>query len=240
MPSSLSRAARRRLRGLRMLPLVADLPSRHIWVALWQRCAWRAAGPGWGYWDGVFCALRVVRRASWVAGVRLPRREPRKRPSLQDIANRRIEASLRFPRALPGMRDGGDDAPGGMGALRSRGEDRGGASPTPDRQRERQEPLSPAAQQQNDAAASLTALLAGPSASRRRPTDEDTEPAAKRGARSRLTWSPELHGRFLAAVQHLGVNTAVPKTILQARVGPRARLRGCALAARSACWIHRR
>jgi len=122
------------------------------------------------------------------------------------------------------MRDG-DGAAGGLGALRSRDEDRGGASPTPDRSRERQEPLSPAAQQQNDAAASLTALLAGPSASRRRPADEDAEPVAKRGARTRLTWGPELHGRFLAAVQHLGVNTAVPKTILQARAAPPAQLR---------------
>jgi len=31
----------------------------------------------------------------------------------------------------------------------------------------------------------------------------------------RLVWTPELHHRFMNAVQHLGVNNAVPKTILQ-------------------------
>ena len=34
-------------------------------------------------------------------------------------------------------------------------------------------------------------------------------------ARSRLVWTPELHERFMNAVNHLGVKHAVPKTILQ-------------------------
>ena len=82
--------------------------------------------------------------------------------------------------------------------------------------------MSPAAQQQSEAAASLASLGAatlgaGPGGSRRRPAEDEGEPTASKAARARLNWSPELHGRFLAAVQHLGVNTAVPKTILQVR-----------------------
>ncbi len=33
-------------------------------------------------------------------------------------------------------------------------------------------------------------------------------------SRARLVWSPELHTRFIQAVHVLGVNSAVPKTIL--------------------------
>jgi two-component response regulator (ARR-B family) len=68
---------------------------------------------------------------------------------------------------------------------------------------------------------------------RRRPAPPPEEPAAAGGAgaghggesgegerpsapkRLRLVWSAELHTRFLNAVHHLGVNAAVPKTILQ-------------------------
>ena len=112
--------------------------------------------------------------------------------------------------------------------MRSR--DREGAASPEQRPEERHEPLSPLSRrQEEETAASLTALLAGPSASRRRPAEEDGEAVVK-SARARLNWSHELHGRFLAAVQHLGVNTAVPKTILQARAQPRARVHArCAL-----------
>mmetsp|Transcript_20045 Transcript_20045/g.65322 ORF Transcript_20045/g.65322 Transcript_20045/m.65322 type:complete len:165 (-) Transcript_20045:37-531(-) len=33
--------------------------------------------------------------------------------------------------------------------------------------------------------------------------------------RPRLVWTPQLHSRFVDAVNHLGVETAVPKTIMQ-------------------------
>ena len=33
--------------------------------------------------------------------------------------------------------------------------------------------------------------------------------------RPRLVWTPQLHRRFVDAVQHLGINAAVPKTIMQ-------------------------
>lgn len=38
---------------------------------------------------------------------------------------------------------------------------------------------------------------------------------SKSGKKARLIWTPELHARFLNAVNHLGVKNAVPKTILQ-------------------------
>eukprot|EP00740_Mantoniella_antarctica_P014389 CAMPEP_0181380400 /NCGR_PEP_ID=MMETSP1106-20121128/19529_1 /TAXON_ID=81844 /ORGANISM="Mantoniella antarctica, Strain SL-175" /LENGTH=218 /DNA_ID=CAMNT_0023499437 /DNA_START=468 /DNA_END=1121 /DNA_ORIENTATION=+ len=35
------------------------------------------------------------------------------------------------------------------------------------------------------------------------------------GKKARLVWTPELHMRFMNAVNHLGIKNAVPKTILQ-------------------------
>ena len=55
--------------------------------------------------------------------------------------------------------------------------------------------------------------------------DEAPAPAAaaaeegKEGKRPRLVWSPALHARFVDAVTHLGIKSAVPKTIMQARAG---------------------
>jgi len=37
------------------------------------------------------------------------------------------------------------------------------------------------------------------------------------GKRPRLAWTPQLHKRFVDAVSHLGLKTAVPKTIMQVR-----------------------
>lgn len=42
--------------------------------------------------------------------------------------------------------------------------------------------------------------------------DDDVHRVSKK---PRLVWTPELHARFMQAVQHLGVNHAVPKTILK-------------------------
>lgn len=42
--------------------------------------------------------------------------------------------------------------------------------------------------------------------------DDDVHRISKK---PRLVWTPELHARFMHAVQHLGVNHAVPKTILK-------------------------
>lgn len=39
--------------------------------------------------------------------------------------------------------------------------------------------------------------------------------------KTRLVWTPELHTRFLSAVEQIGLRTAVPRTILQV---PAARL----------------
>jgi hypothetical protein len=36
--------------------------------------------------------------------------------------------------------------------------------------------------------------------------------------KTRLVWTPELHTRFLFAVEQIGLRTAVPRTILQARI----------------------
>lgn len=43
----------------------------------------------------------------------------------------------------------------------------------------------------------------------------DSNGGSKSGKKTRLIWTPELHARFLNAVNHLGVKNAVPKTILQ-------------------------
>lgn len=128
------------------------------------------------------------------------------------------------------MQDGAGEQ-GGSGSLTrgaageavaaARGDEERGSPRRPER-REAELPLSPTARQQSEAAASLAALGAGPSATRRRPAEDDAYVEATKVSRARLNWSPELHGRFLAAVQHLGVNTAVPKTILQARARKRA------------------
>ena len=49
-----------------------------------------------------------------------------------------------------------------------------------------------------------------------REMEDEAKDAADGGrARSRLVWTPELHERFMNAVNHLGVKHAVPKTILQ-------------------------
>jgi len=37
--------------------------------------------------------------------------------------------------------------------------------------------------------------------------------------KTRLVWTPELHKRFLFAVERIGLKVAVPRTILQARAG---------------------
>ena len=54
-------------------------------------------------------------------------------------------------------------------------------------------------------------------ATRNRPDDD--EPAGVSNSRAskkpRLVWTPELHMRFMNAVNHLGIKHAVPKTILQ-------------------------
>jgi len=42
-------------------------------------------------------------------------------------------------------------------------------------------------------------------------SDEEERPMKK----PRLVWTPELHNRFMNAVNHLGIKNAVPKTILQ-------------------------
>jgi SHAQKYF class myb-like DNA-binding protein len=44
---------------------------------------------------------------------------------------------------------------------------------------------------------------------------QQLDDAGRPPKRSRLVWTAELHTRFLNAVHHLGINTAVPKTILQ-------------------------
>ena len=127
------------------------------------------------------------------------------------------------------MQDGAGEQ-GGLGSLTrgSAGEAIAAAredppvSPRRPERREADLPLSPTARQQDEAAASLAALGAGPSATRRRPAEDDAFTEPVKVSRARLNWSPELHGRFLAAVQHLGVNSAVPKTILQARARRRS------------------
>lgn len=43
----------------------------------------------------------------------------------------------------------------------------------------------------------------------------NAEATARTLKRPRLVWTPELHKRFVDAVSHLGVKTAVPKTIMQ-------------------------
>lgn len=45
--------------------------------------------------------------------------------------------------------------------------------------------------------------------------DDDGGGDAAGGKRPRLVWTPQLHRRFVDAVQHLGINAAVPKTIMQ-------------------------
>eukprot|EP00871_Galdieria_phlegrea_P001482 jgi/Galph1/2334/GphlegSOOS_G989.1 len=45
-------------------------------------------------------------------------------------------------------------------------------------------------------------------------TDEQTANKERRSIKKRLVWTPELHDRFLKAVSSVGINNAVPKTIL--------------------------
>ena len=53
-------------------------------------------------------------------------------------------------------------------------------------------------------------------ATRDRPDDEPAGVSASRTSKKpRLVWTPELHMRFMNAVNHLGIMHAVPKTILQ-------------------------
>ena len=56
-------------------------------------------------------------------------------------------------------------------------------------------------------------------ATRDRPDEKIDEPAGVSNSRAskkpRLVWTPELHMRFMNAVNHLGIKHAVPKTILQ-------------------------
>ncbi|KAH7405484.1 hypothetical protein KP509_15G072200 [Ceratopteris richardii] len=47
------------------------------------------------------------------------------------------------------------------------------------------------------------------------PKKPSQDVSARTLKRPRLVWTPELHKRFVDAVTHLGVNTAVPKTIMQ-------------------------
>ena len=42
-----------------------------------------------------------------------------------------------------------------------------------------------------------------------------TSPRGRAAKKPRLVWTPELHMRFMNAVNHLGIKNAVPKTILQ-------------------------
>lgn len=47
-------------------------------------------------------------------------------------------------------------------------------------------------------------------------TDNSVEdPSAKAMKRPRLVWTPQLHKRFVEVVAHLGIKSAVPKTIMQ-------------------------
>ena len=54
-------------------------------------------------------------------------------------------------------------------------------------------------------------------ATRDRPDDEPSSgvSASRASKKPRLVWTPELHMRFMNAVNHLGIKHAVPKTILQ-------------------------
>lgn len=47
--------------------------------------------------------------------------------------------------------------------------------------------------------------------------------------KTRLVWTPELHTRFLFAVEQLGLRTAVPRTILQVRTRITSLPRGSSL-----------
>ncbi|KAG6436776.1 hypothetical protein SASPL_101678 [Salvia splendens] len=48
-----------------------------------------------------------------------------------------------------------------------------------------------------------------------RPADDNNCAAAKTLKRPRLVWTPQLHKRFVDVVAHLGLKSAVPKTIMQ-------------------------
>jgi hypothetical protein len=64
--------------------------------------------------------------------------------------------------------------------------------------------------------ADLTAMMALQQQHQRAQQEED-EQTARALKRPRLVWTPELHKLFEAAVAKIGVNKAVPKTIMQVR-----------------------